>query len=51
MTRMVSDAREARTAGFVEITLEHNFWDGIASPDDWLAVPERFLPVLDAVRG
>lgn len=51
LARMVSDARDARSAGFVELTLEHNFWDGVASPDDWLSVPERFVPVLDAVRA
>lgn len=51
MAAMVADAVAAREAGFEELTLEHNFWSSITSPDDWLAVPERFLPVLEAARG
>lgn len=51
MSALVADAVAAREAGYVELTLEHNFWDGIESPDDWLSVPERFRPVLDAARG
>lgn len=51
MAALVADAVAARENGYVELTLEHNFWDGIGSPDDWLAVPERFRPVLDAARG
>jgi hypothetical protein len=33
------------------LTLEHNFWQDIEKPEDWLDVPERFLPVVEAARG
>jgi len=49
--RLVGEAQGARDAGFVELVIEHNFWDEIKSPEDWLAVPERFLPVLEAVTA
>ena len=48
---MVSDAVAAREAGYVELTLEHNFWDGIETPADWLSLLDRYLPVVDAARG
>ncbi|MGA1647970.1 MAG: TIGR03619 family F420-dependent LLM class oxidoreductase [Ilumatobacteraceae bacterium] len=51
LRRLVSDAEAARQNGYVELTLEHNFWEGIESPADWIALLDRFLPVLDAVRG
>ena len=48
---MVDDAVAARDAGFAEVTLEHNFWDAVRGPEDWLRIPELFAPVLDAVRA
>jgi probable F420-dependent oxidoreductase len=51
MERLVTEAHDATRAGFAELVIEHNFWDEIRSPDDWLAVPERFLPVLEAARN
>ena len=30
--------------------MEHNFWDGISSLEDWADMPDRFAPVLAAVR-
>ena len=51
LARMVADAEAARDAGFEELTLEHNFWDGIESPDDWLRLLDRYLPVVEAARG
>lgn len=51
LARMVSDAVAAREAGYVELTLEHNFWDGIETPADWLSLLDRYLPVVDAARG
>ena len=49
--RLRDEAVAASAAGFDEVILEHNFWDGITGPDDWLAVPERFLPVLEAATS
>ena len=48
--RLVGEVQDATAQGFEELILEHNFWDEITSPDDWLDVPDRFLPVLDASR-
>jgi probable F420-dependent oxidoreductase len=50
LERLVKEAADASRAGFEELIMEHNFWDEIRSPDDWLAVPGRFLPVLEAAR-
>ena len=50
MSRLVQEAHDAAAAGFDDLILEHNFWDQVTSPDDWLSVPERFLPVLAAAR-
>ena len=46
--RLAEEAAEARDAGFEEVVLEHNFWSGIADPQAWLDVPERFAPVVAA---
>jgi hypothetical protein len=51
VARLAVEAAQARDAGFTEIVLEHNFWDGIRSPDDWAEVPDRFAPVLEAAGG
>jgi probable F420-dependent oxidoreductase len=51
MAALVADAVATREAGFADLCLEHNFWSSIQSPDDWLAIPDRFLPVLEAARG
>ncbi len=51
LARMIADAEAARDAGYVELTLEHNFWDGIESPADWLDLLDRYLPVVHAARG
>ncbi len=51
MERLIADAVGARENGYEELTLEHNFWDDIESPDDWLSSLDRFVPVLEAVRG
>jgi probable F420-dependent oxidoreductase len=50
VTRLAAEAVEAQNAGFTEFVMEHNFWDGVRSPDDWAALPDRFAPVLAAVR-
>lgn len=49
--RLVDEAVQASAAGFTELIIEHNFLDSIASPDDWLRVPEEFAPVVDAVAA
>lgn len=51
MAALVNDAMAAREAGFADLSLEHNFWSGVQSPDDWVSIPEKFLPVLEAARG
>lgn len=51
MERLVTDAIGARENGYVELTLEHNFWDGIESSSDWISLLDRFLPVVEAARG
>lgn len=48
LAAMVIEAEAARSAGFSEIILEHNFWQGITDPEAWLVVPERYQPVIDA---
>ena len=50
LARLEDEARGAAGAGFEELVIEHNFWDGIASPADWAAVPEQFASVVEAVR-
>ncbi len=50
LERIHGEVKEAVAAGFEEVIMEHNFWDGIASPDDWLAVPSQFASVLDVAR-
>jgi probable F420-dependent oxidoreductase len=51
LDRLRTEVADAVAAGFEEVILEHNFWDGITSPDDWLAVPSQFASVLDAALG
>ena len=50
VAQMADDVRAAGAAGFREFVIEHNFWDEIRSPGDWLTVPDRFLPVLRAAQ-
>ncbi|WP_420452089.1 TIGR03619 family F420-dependent LLM class oxidoreductase [Ilumatobacter sp.] len=47
LDRLRDEVRAARAAGFEEFIIEHNFWDGITSPDDWVEVPERFATLLE----
>ena len=51
VARLADEAAAAHRAGFTELIIEHNFWDGIASPADWATVPDRFAPVVTAARG
>ena len=48
--RLRTEVTDAVAAGFAEVILEHNFWDGITSPNDWLAVPLQFASVLEAAH-
>jgi probable F420-dependent oxidoreductase len=47
--RLCTEAAEAHAAGFTEFIIEHNFSDEITSPEAWMAVPERFAPVIATV--
>ena len=49
LAALVVEAEAAQAAGFAEVILEHNFWQGITSPQDWLSVPERYLEVVRVV--
>lgn len=48
LSTMTEVVRSAREAGFAEVTLEHNFWDAIVGPDDWLRIPEHFASLLES---
>ena len=50
VARLADEAAQAADAGFTEFIMEHNFWDGVTSPDDWANVPDAFSAVLNAVR-
>ena len=47
--RLAEEAVAARNANFNEFIIEHNFFDGISSPDDWAEVPDRFAAIITAV--
>jgi probable F420-dependent oxidoreductase len=51
VARLCEEAAHAARHGFEEIVIEHNFWDGISSPADWLAVPGHFADVVTAAQG
>ena len=51
MATLESEAAAAAQAGFNEFIIEHNFWDEIRSPADWVAVPEQFASVLRAAQA
>lgn len=46
----VERAVQASRAGFTEFILEHNFCTNIRSARDWLAIPDRYVQVVEAVR-
>ena len=41
----------AAQAGVHAVSIDANFESAIRSPKDWLAVPDRLAPLLDAARG
>jgi len=41
----------AASAGVYAVSVDSNFESAIRSPQDWLAVPDRLAPLLDAARG
>jgi len=51
MDRLVQEATDAAAAGFDDFILEHNFWDQITAPEDWLRVPAQFARVLEAAHA
>jgi len=48
---MAEEAATAAAVGLDEVIIEVSYWDEIRSPRDWLAIPDRCLPVLEAARG
>ena len=47
----VADAvAAARQANIQEVILDANFWHEIRNPEDWMALPDRLLPVLRAAQ-
>ena len=50
LDRLRNEAADASAAGFEEIILEHNFWDGVTSPDDWAEIPSLFASVVTAAQ-
>lgn len=51
VARLAGEAAAAAAHGFDDVILEHNFWDGVAAPEAWLDVPERFAAVVAAASG
>lgn len=47
----VAEVVEASAAGVREMIIDASFSSEIAAPDDWLRVPEKFLPVLEAAQA
>ena len=41
----------AAAAGVAAVSIDANFDPSITSVDDWLAIPDRLAPLLDAARG
>jgi probable F420-dependent oxidoreductase len=48
---MATEAAAAAAAGLDDVIIEVSYWDEIRSPADWLAIPDRCLPVLQAAQG
>ncbi len=49
--RLAEEAVAARNANFNEFIIEHNFFDGVNSPDDWAEIPDRFAAVIEATAA
>lgn len=47
---IAAEVRASSEAGIEEVIIELSLWDEIAEPEDWLAVPDRLLPVLEAAQ-
>lgn len=47
---LCTEVASAAAAGVAAVSIDANFDPGIRSGDDWLAVPDRLAPVLDAAR-
>jgi probable F420-dependent oxidoreductase len=48
---LCTEVAAAAAAGVAAVSIDANFDPAIGSVDDWLAVPARLAPVLDAARG
>jgi probable F420-dependent oxidoreductase len=47
---LVDDVRRARKAGFAQVIVDANYDPSIDSPEAWMELPERLLPLLEAAR-
>lgn len=47
---VAAQVAQAREAGVDAVSIDTNFWDEVRSPADWVGVPARLLPVLEAGR-
>jgi probable F420-dependent oxidoreductase len=48
--RLAAEAHEAAAHGFDDFIIDPAFWEGVADPAEWLDVPQRFAPVIDAAK-
>jgi hypothetical protein len=45
---VVEAVAAARAGGIPEVIIDANFWQEIRSPEDWIALPDRLAPALQA---
>jgi probable F420-dependent oxidoreductase len=48
---MAAEARIAAESGMDEVIIEASYWNVVRSPADWLEMPDRCLPVLEAAQS
>ena len=48
---VAAEARSAAESGMDEVIIEASYWNVVRSPTDWLEMPDRCLPVLEAAQS